>query len=142
MIITQFTHFELEQFKDLRDMCLVVESQVYGQISDFLYHVASSKDLVDEFGKRGIGRAIKDTGRTPGFWQNLAGSGIYKVSLVNLQNYPKNVSKILLECDEAKLTYTGKTWKEIINLCPFNNEFKIQLGINDKPASKKRKTAK
>lgn len=148
MIITQLTAKELQKVQDLKDSFLIVESQVYGQISDFRYNVVSSKNLIEEFEKRGIGRTIQDTGRTPGFWQNLAGKGIYcssRPSLIDFQNYPVNVSKILKKCKEAMLTITGKTWSQILSDCPFNTEFKTILGLNEKTitkASPKRKTAK
>jgi hypothetical protein len=144
MNFIELTAAELQKVQDLKDSFLIVESQVYGQVSDFRYHIAFGENLVEEFEKREIGRVIKDSGRTIGYWQNLAGKGVYKPNLVSLQNYPDNVSKILKTREEARLTVTSKTWVEIIGLCPFDTEFKTMLGLNEKTVkvSPKRKTAK
>lgn len=142
MNLVELTKQELDAVQDLKDSFLIVESQVYGQLSDFRYHLICNKQIADEFQKRNIGRAIKDTGRTCGFWQNLGGNGIYRVDLIHLEGYPENLIKILSKCSETKLTYVGKTWKDILNLCPFNIEFKTALGVFEKPVSRKRKTAK
>lgn len=114
---------------------LIVESQEYGQPSDFRYNVAVSEPtskkllLLDDF------RLIKDTGRTVGFWQRLGGKGIYKVDLVKLQKFSPNVERILLNCKEATINFSGKTWNAIIKSMPFMPDALAGIGI--KPSKSK-----
>lgn len=79
---------------------LVVESQPFGKDSRFRVAFAKPQKNLSRY-------KCEDSGRTAGWWQNLLGSGIYRV------NESKTVALKGKET-EATLTVEGNTWLEII----------------------------
>lgn len=105
---------------------IIVESQEYGQLSDFRFNVVVPDAVADELAANTSIRVIEDKGRTIGFWQRLGGKGVYEPKLAPLQAFSKNVLPILIKCTPAQLSFTGKTWNDILLSMP-NKEENTQI---------------
>jgi hypothetical protein len=105
---------------------IIVESQEYGQLSDFRFNVVVPDAVADELTANTPIRIIEDKGRTIGFWQRLGGKGVYEPKLAPLQAFSKNVLPIIVKCTPAQLSFTGKTWNDIILSMP-NKEENTQI---------------
>lgn len=119
---------------------LIVESQEYGQPTDFLFHVVVNNKNAKELLKLNGVREIKDTGRTVGFWQRLGGKGVYHPELVTVNGFRDGLCKVLGKCKEAKIGFEGKTWKAIIKSMPFMPEALEAIGIDERKSVDKKST--
>lgn len=111
MKLLQLTHAQLPLLKDKAH--IIVESQEYGQITDFRFHAVVPDDVADSLSNSGI-RCIQDKGRTVGFWQRLGAHGVLSPNLVRLMGFPINVERILVDATPAKISFEGDTWNDII----------------------------
>lgn len=129
MKILQLGSADLQHLTGLRN--IIVESQPYGQPTDFIYHVVLNDANADELIQNHGIREIEDKGRTVGFYQNLGGGGIYAthaISSLSCPDIPDRIRDILARQKEATLSFEGKTWKEIIGNMPFMENVLNELG--------------
>lgn len=136
MKILQADIRQYHQIRQYRKRILIVESQVYGQDDDLIFHIACSNEIADELKHTFFLREIPDTGRTPGFWQNLGGSGVYKPKSVVPTFFSPRIATILRNKAEAQLSYTGATWRDIIASFPAKfSGMKAKLGVFEETLS-------
>lgn len=142
MKIVQLNYWQYSKLPvEFANRVLLVESQTYGQLEDFVYHVACSEATAKEMA---VGRIIPDKGRTIGFWQNLAGQGVWRRNQAAMQGFNAKLVKILKDAEQSSNTKGSDTatWKEIVELCDFNDEFIQNLGVNESTTVSKKKTIK
>ena len=137
MRLYQLNHKEFLELKNSpHKNFLLVESQVFGQQSEFLYHIACSNELAIWLTTQELGRKIQDKGRTIGFWQNLGGKGIYKKTQSGAAMIfaPKLVA-VLQKCKEAEVRFEAPTWEEIIETMPLSDLIKSLLDVGTEKES-------
>lgn len=121
IIIYQFNQSDMDAIELLdreaiKGQAVPLETQPYGQKKDKRYHFVVTKTLQDILIEKSIGRKITDSGRTPGYWQNLGGSGVYRAEGAFLTTNA-TVAKIVKGM-KSELHFQGKTWQTIINQIP------------------------
>lgn len=139
MKILSFGHSELSVIPPDTPY-LILESQNYGSPDDRKYHVLVNDANGNKLIRDCFIREIEDKGRTSGFWQNVGGSGVYAVHAVALQGFSPKLTDIISRRAEATLSFTGKTWKEIVTSMPFADPVREQLGFNEDAAPAKKTT--
>lgn len=132
MKLLQLRHNEIPYLSGVR--YLVVESQIYGQPEDYIYHVAVSNKTAETLKKKGV-REIKDSGRSVGFWQNAGAKGTFRPDAVSTITMPDTHVRIIERIKTlapAAISFEGKTWKEIIEKLPLTSTAKKGIGITGK----------
>lgn len=108
---------------------VIVESQVFGQPSDFRYHAACSDTVASILEQNHVGRPIADNGRTLGFWQNCGGKGVLNIKSVSTLHFSAEVVRIVKQCNEAEIRFNAPTWKEILAMMPLSSKLKESMGL-------------
>lgn len=137
MKLLQFTNPQLVYLQDVEKPLkyLIVESQEYGNVDDFRYHIFVPNELGQHLIENKSVREIKDTGRTVGFWQRLGGRGVYLSKQAPLAGFRPALAELLSRRPDATLSFKGKTWRTIIKSIPAGYIDLEGLGFYEKSTS-------
>lgn len=142
MQILQLQQKHLTALRDFR--FLIVESQEFGQPSDFRYHTVVNNNTAVTLMTSPLTymhdvRIVKDEGRTIGYWQRVGGKGVFRPDLAKVVGFPTNIQNILGKCQQSIIRVEGKTWKAILKSIITNDEVLIALGVNERKVGRKHK---